>query len=133
MIPPSPAASPLLHQLLAAAARHALRPAIEVPPGHGRPQRRSLSYAQLLDRARAIAARLEGVAARDAVVAVLLPREDPDLSAPTQLGVLLSGAAFACLDPRQGDELLRGILQEMDPVAILSDAAGAERVTGLNA
>ncbi|MFI0607017.1 MAG: amino acid adenylation domain-containing protein [Anaerolineae bacterium] len=131
MTPPSPAAGPLLHQLfLAAAARHPQRPAIEVPPGHGRPQRRSLSYAQLLDRARAIAARLEGVAARDAVVAVLLPREDPDLYA-AQLGVLLSGAAFACLDPRQGDGLLRGILREMDPVAILSDAAGAERVTGL--
>jgi non-ribosomal peptide synthetase-like protein len=101
-----------------------------VPPGHLRPERLVLSYARLLERARAVAADLEGRAARDAVVAILLPREDPDLYA-AQLGVLLAGAAFACLDPRQGDGLLSGVFAEMAPVAIFSDAAGARRVAGL--
>lgn len=121
----------LLHQLfLAAAEDHAQRVAVEVPPGHRRPERRRLTYAQLLARARAFALAVEPVARRDAVVGILLPREDPDLYA-AQLGVLFSGAAFACLDPRQGDGLLGSILQEMGPVAILSDLEGAERLAGL--
>jgi len=123
----------LLHQLfLATAHDHPGRPAIEVPPGHRRPGRRRISYAQLLARARAVATVVEPMARRDAVVGILLPREDPDLYA-AQLGVLLAGAAFACLDPRQGDGLLAGILLEMAPVAILGDAAGALRVAGLGA
>lgn len=124
---------PLLHQLfLVAAEDHPRRVALEVPPGHRRPERQRLTYAQLLARARAVAAAVEPVARRDAVVGILLPREDPDLYA-AQLGVLLSGAAFACLDPRQGDGLLDDILREMGPVAILSDAAGTARVAALQA
>jgi amino acid adenylation domain-containing protein len=110
--------------------RHADRTAIEVPPGTGRPERASLTYAELWERARRTATALLPHAAPDALVAIFLPRHAPDLYA-AQLGVNLAGAAFTCPDPRFPDAHLRSVLEDARAVAILTDRAGRERLVQL--
>ncbi len=110
---------PLLPELFSAVARrHAARVAIDVPPGRGRPSRLTVTYGELERRAQEFARRLAPVARPDAVVALRYPRESPDLYA-AQLGVMLSGAAFTCLDPSFPQAHARAILEDASPVALL--------------
>ena len=121
----------LLHEVFAAVARrHADRVAVDIPPSRAQPQRRCVTYAELQQQAGAVAAALHGLARRDAIVAVLLPRNTPALYA-AQLGILQAGAAFACLDPAFPDEHLRRVLEDGGPVALLTDASGQRRIGAL--
>ena len=121
----------LLHQWFEAVARrHPDRVAVEVPPGLDRLDRERVTYAELGRRAADLAARLRPLARRDAVIAVLLPRESPDLYA-AQLAILGSGAAFTCLDPRFPDGQLAAVLVDAAPVALMTDGPGRQRLAGI--
>jgi len=124
-----PEEATLLHELFAAAARqHPEGAAIEVPPQRAGAARVSVSYRELGRRAERVAAAVAPHASADAVIAVLLPRQDPQLYA-AQLGILQAGAAFTCLDPRFPDAHLREVVAEA--AAVVSDAAGRRRLAGL--
>ncbi|MER7466097.1 amino acid adenylation domain-containing protein [Streptomyces sp. NPDC097981] len=88
-----------------------------------------LSYAELNARAdrvaRALAAR--GVRA-ESVVAVLLPRSE--LAVTSFVGVLKAGGVYLPIDPELPWERVRLMLQDAAPAAVLTDAAGAERLAG---
>lgn len=105
-------------------------PAVEVPPGPGRPERRCATYGDLDRRARTLAAALGPRMARDALVAIFMARDTPDLYA-AQLAALMAGGAWTCLEPAFPDDQVRAVLADGAPVAILADAVGAARLRGL--
>ena len=124
----------LLHRFLdAPLMRDPGAPAIDVPPGRGRPQREVLSYGDLDALATRVARGLcarAGVAGSGAVVALLIARTNPLLFA-AEIGVLRSGAAFTCLDPSFPDDRMAEIIADADPVAILADREGLARLERL--
>ncbi|MCK6458877.1 MAG: AMP-binding protein, partial [Planctomycetes bacterium] len=121
---------PLLHGFFERSAReHPGRTAIEVPPGTGRPGQRTATYAELSARAGAVAARVRGHVRGETLVPILLPRDTPDLWA-AQLGVLMAGAAFVCIDPAFPDGHARAILADAGATLLLTDAEGAARGLG---
>ena len=99
------------------------RPAIDVPPGIGRPERRILTYADVEQQANAVAAFLSTFVSEECVVAILLPRRSEFLYI-AQLAVLKAGAAYTCIEPAFPDEQVRAILADSEAVAILTDVAG---------
>jgi non-ribosomal peptide synthetase-like protein len=102
----------LLHQFFfSAAQRWPERTAVEIPPGHGRPDRRCITYAELGRQADAVAGALRGVAGRDSIVAILLPRRSERLYS-AQLGTLKAGGAYASIDPAFPDGRIREILED---------------------
>jgi len=120
-----------LHDIFATiAARFPEHVAIEIPPGHVRTERCSWTYARLLERSSEFRDALLASLRPDAVASILLPRESPDLYA-AQLGVLMAGGAFSCLDPRFPDEHLRSVLAETDAEVLITDATGAGRLEAL--
>lgn len=123
---------PLLHDIFyETAARFPDRVAVDVPPDPSdRPDRVLVTYRELARRADDLAAWLQPVAARDAVVAVLVPRESPDLYA-AQLGAMAAGAAYTCLDAGFPDDHIRRILENAGPVAAVADEGGASRLRQL--
>src|SRR5262249_32793272 len=72
--------------------------ALEVPSRRPDEPRERLTYAELDDRANALAARLEAWVDRECVVAVLLPRAGVELWT-AQLAILKAGAAYTCIEP----------------------------------
>ncbi len=121
----------LLHEFFArAAARWPDEVALDIPPGADRPDRATLTYAELDAAAAAIAARLPAAATPDALVAVLVRRNSPWLLA-SQLGTLRAGAAFTCLEPSFPDAQLHALVADAAPVAVVADAIGAARLTAL--
>ncbi len=105
------------------------RPALDVPPGSGRPTRRVLTYAELGRQADALANFLRRFVAGECVVAILLPRSSEHLYL-SQLAVLKAGAAYTCIDPTFPDEQVRAILADAEAVALLTDDAGLARAAG---
>ena len=101
-----------------------------MPPGHGRPERRLTTYAELARQANHVAGALRGVAERDTIVAILLPRDSARLYS-AQVGTLQAGAAYACIDPAFPDGRMREILEDAAAVALLTDQAGAARARGV--
>ncbi|MEG3144908.1 amino acid adenylation domain-containing protein [Sphingomonas sp. RT2P30] len=130
---PGPTDEPLvLHDFFArTVARWPDRVAIDIPPGRGRSARRTLTYADL-DRDAALLARRLTTRIGDAerIVALLVPRTTPLLYA-AQLGVLMAGGAFTCLDPAFPDARMREILADADAVAVVTDSAGAARLSAM--
>lgn len=122
--PRPPVALPLLFR--ETARRFPDHPAVDVPPGKDRPVRHVTTYAELLAASDAIAWRLRPLASGESLVAILLPRDSERLYA-AQLGVLSAGAAYTCLDVAFPDGQARDVLADAEPVALLTDAAGAER------
>src|SRR4051812_24315190 len=117
----------LLHEFFARAAQlHPDRIAIDVPPATTRPERQLLTYAQLQRQVDALAETLRNLVAEDAVVAILLPRAGAPLYI-AQLAALQAGAAYTCIDPAFPDEQLQSILDDAQPVAILTDETGFDR------
>jgi non-ribosomal peptide synthetase-like protein len=111
--------------------RHPDRIAIDVPPSARRPVRRTVTYAELDRLANGVALAIHGaVDAPDRIVVVLLPRESEHVYA-AQLGVLEAGAAFTCIDPAFPDGQVRTIVEDAEPAAVLTDAAGCERLARL--
>ncbi|HEY5835770.1 amino acid adenylation domain-containing protein, partial [Streptomyces sp.] len=100
----------------------------------------SITYAELLSGAEAVAARLRAAgAAPDTVVALCAERSVPLVTA--MLGILLADCAYLPLDAEHPTARLAHILAESEPIAVLADpehhaalhAAGARRVTDLTA
>jgi non-ribosomal peptide synthetase-like protein len=83
-----------------------------------------LTYGELDRRSDSIAARLAGRAGR--LVAILLPRDTPDLFA-SELGILKAGAAYVCIDPAFPDGHARSILEDADAALLITDLTGAAR------
>ena len=122
----------VLHDIFAdVVRRHPDRIAIDVPPSARRPARRTVTYAELDLQSTALAHALAAaIDAPDRIVVVLLPRDSEHVYA-AQLGALKAGAAFACVDPVFPDGQVRTIIDDADPIAVVTDAAGRERLTQL--
>ncbi|MBI1764123.1 MAG: amino acid adenylation domain-containing protein [Acidobacteria bacterium] len=121
------AAPIFLHQFFEqAAARWPNRPALEIPPGLGRPARRNLTYAELNQQAETLAAFLNRFVTGESTVAILLPRGSEFLYS-SQLATLKAGAAYTCIDRAFPDEQVRDILTDSDAVALLTNQAGVAR------
>jgi non-ribosomal peptide synthetase-like protein len=117
----------LLHEFFDRAARSCPdRIAIDVPPASQRPNRRTITYAQMQRQCNALANFLRDFIKEECVVAILLPRTSEHLYL-AQLAVLKAGAAYTCIDAAFPDDQLRDILQDSRPVAVLSDATGLAR------
>jgi non-ribosomal peptide synthetase-like protein len=107
------------------------RCAIDVPPSSRRSRRRTVTYAELDRLSRSVAQAIgPRVTRADCIVVVLLPRTTEHLYA-AQLATLRVGAAFACLDPAFPDGQIQTVLDDADPVVVLTDTAGRERLLRL--
>ena len=125
---PTPAPLGLLHAYFEqAVVQWPERIAVEVPPGPGRPERRLVSYAELDRQSQAVAQQLTPLVTGECVVALLLPRDSERLYV-AQLGVLKAGGAYTCIDPAFPDGQVAAILQDAQPVALLTDSAGLARL-----
>ncbi|WP_395094490.1 amino acid adenylation domain-containing protein [Armatimonas sp.] len=100
--------------------------AIEVPPSATRPERITLTYAQLAQAAEALRVQFQSEVIGECVVAILLSRDTALLYA-AQLAVLQSGAAYVCIDPSFPDEQVREILKDSRAVLLLTDSHGLAR------
>src|ERR1044072_7529028 len=117
-----------LHQFFENACRQwPDRPAIDIPPGVGRPHRRIVSYRELEQQANALAYTLRKFVEGESVVAILLPIGTEYLYS-SQLAILKSGAAYTCIDPAFPDDQIRDILEDSQPVALLTDKDGRDRI-----
>jgi non-ribosomal peptide synthetase-like protein len=83
-----------------------------------------LSYRELDERAQRVATCVAPHAARDAVVAIALPRTDPWLYAAI-LGVMRSGAAYVAIDPAFPARQAVAILRDAGAVALIANPARA--------
>lgn len=118
----------LLHAFLAkAAARYPDQTAIEVPPARNRPDRQTISYAELVALTDRLAHQLAPRLKAERIVALLLPRTSPMLYA-AQIAVLKAGGAYTAIDPSFPDDRIGEVLEDADAVAVLTDAAGAVRL-----
>jgi amino acid adenylation domain-containing protein len=86
---------------------------------------RRVSYAQLDGWADAIAALLPAAVPEAGLVAILA--EDRATALAAMLGTARSGHAYVPLDPGDPEERLRFILEDSHPLAIVADAAHADR------
>ena len=84
----------------------------------------TLSYAELVDRADALAGRLPG--GPPGVVGVCLERGNPLLVA--LLAVLAAGHAFTPLDPDHPPDRLAELVRDVDPVAVITGAPYVDRL-----
>lgn len=101
--------------------------AIDVPPGTGRSQRIEISYAELAARTRRLGSFLRPHVMGECQIAILLPRHSEALYV-AQIAALKAGAAYVCIDPSFPDERMRTLLEDSEAVALLTDAAGVERM-----
>ncbi len=106
------------------------RIAIDVPPGRQRPERVTLTYAQVEDRADELAADLRPLISADCLVAIQIPR-DSALLYIAQLGVLKAGGAFTCVDPAFPPARVAEILTDSAAVALLTAKDGKIEVAPL--
>ncbi len=128
--PPPEALPVLLVDLLARQVEQ--RPeacAVEVPSTGDRGRCR-LTYAELWREAGALARRLPALEGPDQTVCILLSRDTVRLYV-AQVAALRAGAAYVGMDPAFPDDHLRRILADAEPVAVLTDPAGRERLARL--
>lgn len=106
------------------------RVALDIPPGHARPDRRVATYRDLAHRSQAIGARVRPFIQGECVVAVLLPRATvAAFAAP--LGILRAGAAYTAIDVSFPDERVRDVLEDAQAAALVTNEAGAARASRL--
>jgi non-ribosomal peptide synthetase-like protein len=101
--------------------------ALEVPPRRGDPRRVRVTYAELDERAGALARRLAPRVRSECVVAIVLPRAGVELPL-AQLAVLKAGAAWTCIEPDTPRERLAYLLEDSRAVAVI---AGPEQRAAL--
>lgn len=90
-----------------------------------------ISYAELLDRARGVAARLERLGVGPEVpVGIALPRSIDMVAAI--VGVLLAGGAYVPLDPRFPAARLRLMLEASEAPVVLTEPGSAQAVPVLD-
>ncbi len=117
----------LLHQFFEQSVRlWPERTALDFPPTSKSVERQLVSYAELERQAHAIASALNPLIKEESVVAILLPKT-AELYA-SQLAVLKAGAAYTCIDTAFPHEQIRGILQDAEAVAVLTDGDGLARI-----
>lgn len=109
-----------------ACAAHSDAIALEIPAGIGR-ARVMLTYQELDTHSRAIATMLAQHAARDAVVALALPRTDARLYA-AMLGIMRAGSAYCAIDPAFPNALCAQIVRDADAVALIADDERAHSI-----
>jgi len=90
---------------------------------------RAVSYAELAAQADRIAALLPSVEGGAGLVAILA--EDRVAALAAMLGTARSGHAYVPLDPGDPEQRLRFILDDSRPLAVVADAAHADRARGL--
>ncbi|MGH9394163.1 MAG: AMP-binding protein, partial [Terriglobales bacterium] len=134
-LPPAPEQPLLLLDLFAGAvARWPGRIALHAPPTDGGAQRndgdspRAITYSELSQRAAGVAAALAARVLPEAMVAVLLPRQDPNLYV-AQLAILAAGAAFTCLDVNFPDAFVATVASAA--AVIVTDPNGRARLQRL--
>ncbi|MBX9796794.1 non-ribosomal peptide synthetase [Sphingomonas sp.] len=121
----------MLHELLIEpAARDSEAIAIEIPPGPGRAERQTLSYAALVALSDRLALHIVPLIEAESIVPLLLPRTSPMIFV-AQLAVLKAGGAYTSIDPSFPDERISEIVADAAPRCLLSDAAGLARLQGL--
>lgn len=104
----------------AAVAAHAARAPGALALVHGEER---IDYRTLVSAARALAGRLTGWGVRPGdIVPLLLPRGAQLIA--LQLGVLMSGAAYATLDPRWPASRLAAILAQLDDPVVVGRPGG---------
>ena len=109
----------LLHEFFSASRlKWPDRIAIDVPPGRQRPDRVTLTYAQVDAAADKVASDLRRLLAKDSLVAIQIPRDGASLYI-AQLAVLKAGGAFTCLDPAFPPARVEEILTDSAAVALL--------------
>jgi len=122
----------LLHAFLArTVARSPDAVAVEVPPGRGRPERQTLTYAALEALSDRLARHLAPLLAPEAIVPLLVARTSPLLHV-AQMAVLKAGGAFTCLDPAFPLERMEEILSDAGASVALADHAGLARLSTLD-
>jgi non-ribosomal peptide synthetase-like protein len=104
--------------------------AIDVPAARAGTPRLSLTYGDLIARSWSIQYALAPSLTGESIVAVFLPRTNPDAFAAL-LGLMRAGAAYTGLDPSFPDGRLHSILTDARPVAVLTDRAGGERLRSI--
>ena len=127
------AAHPLLPQVFAASvARYPHAIAIDVPPGRDRPDRQTLTYAELDARVQALAERIAAriIGLDEPIIALLLSRGTVWLWI-AQLAVQRAGAAYTCLDPAFPDARKREVIEDGASPLVLSDADGAAQLRAI--
>ncbi|MFI9386035.1 amino acid adenylation domain-containing protein [Kutzneria sp. NPDC052558] len=102
--------------------------AVDVPPAASRPNRETLTYAELKHESELLAGVVHLAVGRGSVAAIMLGRTTPRLYV-AQLAVLRAAAAYVCVDPAFPDDQVTHILSDSRARALLTDAAGAERAT----
>ncbi|MCX6367585.1 MAG: amino acid adenylation domain-containing protein [Armatimonadetes bacterium] len=117
----------MLHELFECAARTwPEAAAIDIPPSLTRPERRTLTYAELAQEVEALRAQLPPSVSGECIVAILLGRDTERLYV-SQLAVLSAGAAYVCIDPSFPDEQVREILRDSSAVLLLTNTHGQAR------
>lgn len=104
--------------------RHPDATALDIPGGV------KLTYSQLAEQAMSVGHGLRPHCHKDAIVVVLLERGTTGLYA-AQLGTLFAGAAYCCLEPSLPDARLALLVDDLDPIAIITDRVGAARLRTL--
>ena len=108
-------------------AAHPERTALDIPPGSDRPLRVRWTYAELARRVDLLTDALAPHVAPEGVVAIFLPRTNPDLFA-AQLAVLRVGAAFTAIDPSAPDAHVRFVIADSHATCLVGDAATLGRL-----
>lgn len=112
----------VLEWLERTAARLPEKVAVSSPDG-------SLTFGQLLERARACGTWLARRGAQHRAVALYLEKSPEALAA--MLGAIYAGGFYSVIDVRQPEGRLRSILEALDPVVVLTDSAHLEAANGL--
>lgn len=92
----------------------------------------SLTYGELMRRAKAMGSFLAGRVSKGGVIAMLMDGHSL-MSIPAMLGVLYAGCAYSPLDPAMPAERLHLTLDQMKPDCVLVDEKGRKAVSGLEA
>ncbi len=104
--------------------------ALDIPPGIGRAYRDTVTYEELDYLASGYASRFTELGVGEQIIAILVPRASEHLWA-AQLGALRAGFAYVCIEPALPDEVIRRILLDATPIAIVSDPEYIPRLVSL--
>ncbi|MEO8315221.1 MAG: amino acid adenylation domain-containing protein [Pseudomonadota bacterium] len=109
------------------ASRWPERVAVDIPPGHARPNRIQFTYAELNAAAQVLAHQLRPMIHGEVVVGIFLPRTTPHLFS-AQLAVHKVGAAYSCLDVSFPVGRVQEIFEDAGVHVVLTDSAGRARL-----
>lgn len=111
---------------LRAADAHPDRVAVDVPPGSGRALRRTTSYRELRAMAELVRTAVAAHVHEERLVVVHVARDSAWLYA-AQLGAMLAGAGYVCVDPSFPDAHLEHVVRDTAAACVLSDPSGTAR------